>query len=89
MPETISDTDRGAVADRVRDAAAGLTALLREAEAARLLRAEVSGGDGANAVCAWNHFENIPTFFNWSNRPRRRHYLRCAQEASSSSSSEE
>ncbi|MEU8069206.1 MULTISPECIES: multiple cyclophane-containing RiPP AmcA [unclassified Micromonospora] len=69
MPETISDTDREVVADRVRGAAAGLTALLREAEAARLLRAEVSG-DGADAVCAWNHFENIPTFYNWNNRPR-------------------
>ncbi|GAA3749655.1 multiple cyclophane-containing RiPP AmcA [Micromonospora maritima] len=70
MPEITSDTDRDVVADRVRDAAAGLTALLHEAEAARLLRAEVSGGDGASAVCAWNHFENIPTFYNWNNRPR-------------------
>ena len=32
--------------------------------------AEVAGGDGASAVCAWNHFENIPTFYNWNNRPR-------------------
>jgi hypothetical protein len=23
-----------------------------------------------SAVCAWNHFENIPTFYNWNNRPR-------------------
>ncbi|WP_433389125.1 multiple cyclophane-containing RiPP AmcA [Micromonospora sp. KLBMP9576] len=77
MPETTSDRrpDRSAgapdeVADRVRQAAPGLTTLLREAEAARRLRAEVAGGDGANAVCAWNHFENIPTFYNWNNRPR-------------------
>ncbi|MEV1143613.1 multiple cyclophane-containing RiPP AmcA [Micromonospora sp. NPDC049799] len=78
MPETTShrQPERGAgatpdeVADRVRDAASGLTALLYEAEAARRLRAEVAGGDGASAVCAWNHFENIPTFYNWNNRPR-------------------
>ncbi|MEV0004321.1 multiple cyclophane-containing RiPP AmcA [Micromonospora sp. NPDC050980] len=70
MPEITSDTDRDMVADRVRDAAAGLSTLLDEAEAARLLRAEASGSDGAGAVCAWNHFENIPTFYNWNNRPR-------------------
>ncbi|MEV0155356.1 multiple cyclophane-containing RiPP AmcA [Micromonospora sp. NPDC050686] len=78
MPETRShrQPERGGevggdpVADRVREAAVGLTALLREAEAARRLRAEVAGGDGASAVCAWNHFENIPTFYNWNNRPR-------------------
>ncbi|MCX4387434.1 hypothetical protein OG777_10880 [Micromonospora peucetia] len=77
MPETIShrQPDRRAdapdeVVDRVREAAPGLTALLREAEVARRLRAEVAGGDGASAVCAWNHFENIPTFYNWNNRPR-------------------
>ena len=29
-----------------------------------------AAGDGADAVCAWNHFENIPTFYNWNNRPR-------------------
>ncbi|MBY8875968.1 hypothetical protein K7640_29485 [Micromonospora sp. PLK6-60] len=78
MPETRShrQPERGGeaggdpVADRVREAAVGLTALLREAETARRLRAEVAGGDGASAVCAWNHFENIPTFYNWNNRPR-------------------
>ncbi|WP_229398909.1 multiple cyclophane-containing RiPP AmcA [Micromonospora okii] len=58
------------VAERVRDAEAGLAALLQEAEDARRLRAEASGGDGAGAVCAWNHFENVPTFYNWNNRPR-------------------
>jgi len=81
MPETTSgrqaedvDGEPGEpvkpVAERVREAAPGLGALLREAEQARLLRAEVAGGDGASAVCAWNHFENIPTFYNWNNRPR-------------------
>ncbi|RIV38893.1 multiple cyclophane-containing RiPP AmcA [Micromonospora radicis] len=78
MPETTShrepEHDMGGepdrVADRVREAAAGLTVLLHEAEVARRSRAEVAGGDGASAVCAWNHFENIPTFYNWNNRPR-------------------
>lgn len=79
MPETTSHRQpervKGAapepvVEQRVRAVAAGLTALLHEAEAARRLRAEVVGGDGASAVCAWNHFENIPTFYNWNNRPR-------------------
>ncbi|MBO4205358.1 hypothetical protein GSF22_04950 [Micromonospora echinofusca] len=60
----------GGIADRVRGAAAGLTALLHEAEQARRLRSETTGGDGSGAVCAWNHFENIPTFYNWNNRPR-------------------
>ncbi|GLZ56754.1 hypothetical protein KBX53_07160 [Micromonospora sp. M51] len=58
------------VTKRVRDAGPALVALLQEAEDARRLRAEVSGGDGSSAVCAWNHFENIPTFYNWNNRPR-------------------
>ncbi|MCX4468998.1 hypothetical protein C5N14_10725 [Micromonospora sp. MW-13] len=58
------------VVDRVRDTAAGLADLLQEAEDARRLRSEVAGGEGASAVCAWNHFENIPTFYNWNNRPR-------------------
>jgi hypothetical protein len=57
------------VTDRVHRAAEGLTRLLAEAEAARTARAEASG-DGGAAVCAWNHFENIPTFYNWNNRPR-------------------
>ncbi|MEV6812703.1 hypothetical protein C1I95_09835 [Micromonospora craterilacus] len=69
-PERVTGDEPDRVADRVRDAAAGLTALLHEAEVARRLRAEVVGGDGASAVCAWNHFENIPTFYNWNNRPR-------------------
>ncbi|MEU8259506.1 multiple cyclophane-containing RiPP AmcA [Micromonospora sp. NPDC048999] len=70
QPERVRETDPDPVVERVREAAAGLTTLLHEAEAARLLRAEVSGGDGTGAVCAWNHFENIPTFYNWNNRPR-------------------
>jgi hypothetical protein len=78
MPETTShqrpDRADGKPGDpivkRVHEAAVGLTALLHEAEAARRLRSEVSGGDGGSAVCAWNHFENIPTFYNWNNRPR-------------------
>jgi hypothetical protein len=57
------------VSTRVHDARAGLTALLAEAEEARALRAEGTPEDGS-AVCAWNHFENIPTFYNWNNRPR-------------------
>ncbi len=58
------------VAERVREARAGLSALLTEAEEARRQRAEAATGDGGSAVCAWNHFENIPTFYNWNNRPR-------------------
>ena len=57
------------VTARVHDARAGLAALLREAEEARRDRDESTSRDGS-AVCAWNHFENIPTFYNWNNRPR-------------------
>jgi hypothetical protein len=57
------------VTARVHDARAGLAALLEEAETARQERAESTSKDGS-AVCAWNHFENIPTFYNWNNRPR-------------------
>jgi len=70
LPEHESDAIPDSVTERVREAAPGLVALLQEAADARRLRAEVSGGDGASAVCAWNHFENIPTFYNWNNRPR-------------------
>ncbi|MDO3703966.1 multiple cyclophane-containing RiPP AmcA [Micromonospora sp. C28SCA-DRY-2] len=70
QPERVAGVAPDGVAERVREAAPGLTALLQEAENARRLRAEVAGGDGASAVCAWNHFENIPTFYNWNNRPR-------------------
>jgi hypothetical protein len=57
------------VTARVQDARDGLAALLQEAEEARRDRAESTAQDGS-AVCAWNHFENIPTFYNWNNRPR-------------------
>ena len=56
------------VTDRVHAAREGLAILLDEAQRARRSRAEVTGAGGA--VCAWNHFENIPTFYNWNNRPR-------------------
>ncbi|GGO06012.1 multiple cyclophane-containing RiPP AmcA [Micromonospora parathelypteridis] len=75
MPEITShrrperEADDGVI-ERVREAGPALVELLQEAEDARRLRSEVSGGDGASAVCAWNHFENIPTFYNWNNRPR-------------------
>ncbi|GAA0473912.1 hypothetical protein Ade02nite_74330 [Paractinoplanes deccanensis] len=77
MPEITSprlseDRDAGAdpVTARVRDTRAGLAALIAEAEEARRQRAESTSEDGGSAVCAWNHFENIPTFYNWNNRPR-------------------
>lgn len=74
MPETTSQPshDGAAGADpvtaRVRANSKGLAALLEEAEEARRRRAEQPGDD--SAVCAWNHFENIPTFYNWNNRPK-------------------
>jgi hypothetical protein len=63
------------VSDRVREVGDGLAVLLAEAQAARSARAEAGGvgpddSDADGAVCAWNHFENIPTFYNWNNRPR-------------------
>jgi hypothetical protein len=57
------------VTARIFDVHAGLAALLQDAEAARRDREENIAKDGP-AVCAWNHFENIPTFYNWNNRPR-------------------
>jgi hypothetical protein len=57
------------VVARIREAHAELTPLLKVAHDARIGRAEAAGAD-SSAVCAWNHFENIPTFFNWNNRPR-------------------
>ena len=73
MPEITSPrpSDRvetDPVEARVRDTP-GLAALIEEAEEARQRRAESATKDGS-AVCAWNHFENIPTFYNWNNRPR-------------------
>jgi hypothetical protein len=72
MPETTKrqPADQAdPLAERVRGVRSGLTALLAEAEQARRRRAE-TGAPDASAVCAWNHFENIPTFYNWNNRPR-------------------
>ncbi|MEV0391923.1 multiple cyclophane-containing RiPP AmcA [Polymorphospora rubra] len=73
QPDHVEDDALDPVAERVYGTRAGLTALLHEAEEARVRRAEVTGpGDSedSSAVCAWNHFENIPTFYNWNNRPR-------------------
>ena len=72
MPDTTNPRppeDPDPVTARVHHARVGLSALLAEAETARRHRAERTRQDGS-AVCAWNHFENIPTFYNWNNRPR-------------------
>jgi len=74
MPEITSPrlSDRvetDPVTARVQETRSGLAALIEEAEAARERRSESTTKDGS-AVCAWNHFENIPTFYNWNNRPR-------------------
>ena len=79
-PQRSDDPGADPVTTRVRDTRAGLATLLEEAEAARRLREEVPSDEGpgqdegrsedGSAVCAWNHFENIPTFYNWNNRPR-------------------
>jgi hypothetical protein len=74
MPETTSlrSSDRvetDPVTARVQETRSGLAALIEEAEEARARRSESTAKEGS-AVCAWNHFENIPTFYNWNNRPR-------------------
>ena len=74
MPEITSPrlSDRAEtdpVTARVQETRSGLAALIEEAEQARERRSESTTKDGS-AVCAWNHFENIPTFYNWNNRPR-------------------
>ena len=74
MPEITSPrlSDRvetDPVTARVQETRSGLTALIEEAAGARERRSESTTKDGS-AVCAWNHFENIPTFYNWNNRPR-------------------
>ena len=74
MPEITSPrlSDRvetDPVTARVQETRSGLAALIEEAEHARQQRAESTTKEGS-AVCAWNHFENIPTFYNWNNRPR-------------------
>jgi len=68
-PEQLGSMGVDPVTARVHDTRAGLAALIEEAQAARRRRAEGMPEDGS-AVCAWNHFENIPTFYNWNNRPR-------------------
>ncbi len=70
QPDPVGTGPLPPVAERVHGAREGLSALLAEAEEARRQRAEAAAGDGGTAVCAWNHFENIPTFYNWNNRPR-------------------
>ena len=67
--ERTTDRPEGLLA-RVHGARAGLTALLAEADEARQAREEADARTADSAVCAWNHFENIPTFYNWNNRPR-------------------
>ena len=69
MPEITSPRRSDRVEARVQDTRAGLAVLLAEAAEARRQRAEDTT-EGGSAVCAWNHFENIPTFYNWNNRPR-------------------
>ncbi|WP_033343487.1 multiple cyclophane-containing RiPP AmcA [Catenuloplanes japonicus] len=68
QPDNAAEEAPGSVAERVRSAGTGLAALLEVAADARSRRTEA---DGSSAVCAWNHFENIPTFYNWNNRPSR------------------
>ena len=68
-PQRSDDAGTDPVTARVQDTRAGLAALLTEVEAARRERSKGTAEDGS-AVCAWNHFENIPTFYNWNNRPR-------------------
>jgi hypothetical protein len=68
-PRSSENVETDPVTARVYAARDGLAALLSEAEAARRDRAEGTA-EGDSAVCAWNHFENIPTFYNWNNRPR-------------------
>jgi hypothetical protein len=73
-PQRSDEPGTDPVTARVRENRAGLASLLEEAEAARRLREEGTDRGGTaedgSAVCAWNHFENIPTFYNWNNRPR-------------------
>jgi hypothetical protein len=72
QPDSAVEEVPDSVAERVRSVGTGLAALLEEAAEARSRRTEAAaGGDGSSAVCAWNHFENIPTFYNWNNRPSR------------------
>jgi hypothetical protein len=69
-PRPSDSVDPDPVTVRVQDARIGLAALIADADEARRQREESTATDGGSAVCAWNHFENIPTFYNWNNRPR-------------------
>ena len=69
-PRLSEDVETDPVTARVHDTRNGLAALIAEAEAARRQRAEEVSAEDGSAVCAWNHLENIPTFYNWNNRPR-------------------
>jgi hypothetical protein len=70
-PQRSDDLGNDPVTARVHETRAGLATLLEEAEAARREREATEGTtEDGSAVCAWNHFENIPTFYNWNNRPR-------------------
>ena len=69
-PRRSDGVEADPVTARVQDTRAGLAALIADAEAARRQRDEGTAQNGGTAVCAWNHFENIPTFYNWNNRPR-------------------
>jgi hypothetical protein len=68
-PRLSEDVGADPVAARVHETRAGLAALIDDGEAARRERDNRTEESGS-AVCAWNHFENIPTFYNWNNRPR-------------------
>jgi hypothetical protein len=71
-PQRSDELGNDPVTARVHETRAGLATLLEEAEAARRRREDTDEGtpEEGSAVCAWNHFENIPTFYNWNNRPR-------------------
>ena len=69
-PRSSDDVGVDPVTARVEDTRVELAALLDEAETARRMRAEAAPAEDGSAVSAWNHFENIPTFYNWNNRPR-------------------
>lgn len=70
-PQRSDDLGDDPVTARVHQTRPGLATLLEEADAARREREQSEGTpEDGSAVCAWNHFENIPTFYNWNNRPR-------------------
>lgn len=64
MPET---TARDQLSARIDALGPAVSDLLTEADGARTDRDEDAVERG---LAAWNHFDNIPTFYNWNNRPR-------------------